>query len=129
MNKLFTTAGIEEEIRPRLLKMVDEADGELTQREMARRMGISPGKTNYCLLELVKKGLVKAEKFKNSRSKAAYAYWLTPAGFEEKVRLTVAFLARKRREYEILEKEIAELQQEVRELETTPSPLSRNGSR
>jgi CRISPR/Cas system-associated exonuclease Cas4 (RecB family) len=66
---------------------------------------------------------------KNSRSKAAYAYWLTSAGFEEKVRLTVAFLARKRREYEILEKEIAELQQEVRELETTPSPLSRNGSR
>jgi EPS-associated MarR family transcriptional regulator len=119
MNKLFTTAGIEEEIRLRLLKMVDEADGELTQREMARRMGISLGKTNYCLLELV-----KAEKFKNSRSRATYAYWLTPAGFEEKVRLTVAFLARKRREYEILEKEIAELQQEVRELETTPSPLS-----
>jgi DNA-binding Lrp family transcriptional regulator len=56
MNKLFTTAGIEEEIRLRLLKMVDEADGALTQREMARRMGISQGKTNYCLLELVKKG-------------------------------------------------------------------------
>jgi EPS-associated MarR family transcriptional regulator len=113
MNNLFNTAGIEEQIRLRLLKMVDEADGELTQREMARRMGISLGKTNYCLLELVKKGLVKAEKFKNSRSKAAYAYWLTPAGFE-----------RKRREYEILEKEIVELQQEVRELETTPSPSS-----
>jgi hypothetical protein len=63
MNKLFTTAGIEEQIRLRLLKMVDEADGELTQREMARCMGISLGKTNYCLLELVKKGLVKADAF------------------------------------------------------------------
>lgn len=50
------------------------ADPELTQRALAKELGISGGKTNYCMRALVEKGLVKAGNFRNSRNKFAYAY-------------------------------------------------------
>jgi EPS-associated MarR family transcriptional regulator len=54
-------------------------------------LGVSLGKANYCLRALIRKGLIKARNFKNSRNKAAYAYLLTPQGIEEKVNVTYAF--------------------------------------
>ncbi|MBW1804412.1 MAG: winged helix-turn-helix transcriptional regulator [Deltaproteobacteria bacterium] len=47
---------LQQEIRYRLLKFLCEERG-LTQRDMAKRMGISLGKMNYCLSELAGKGL------------------------------------------------------------------------
>ena len=46
----------------------------------------------------------------------SYSYILTPKGIEEKVRLTFSFLKRKIIEYEILKKEINELQLESEEM-------------
>jgi len=109
---------IEDEIRMRILKILETADQDITQREMARRLNISLGKTNYCLAGLVEKGCVRIRRFKNSRNKAAYAYLLTPCGIEEKVQLTLKFLKLKLREYEILEKEIEELRTEVASLQS-----------
>jgi EPS-associated MarR family transcriptional regulator len=65
---------------------------------------------------LVDKGLIKISNFRRSDNKLAYAYLLTPAGLQEKSRLTVAFLKRKQLEYEQLQTEIAQLQLEVEEL-------------
>lgn len=104
------------EIRYRLLKLL-ESNPNLTQRQMAEEMGLSLGKFNYCLRELVKKGIVKIERFTSSGNKAAYMYILTPHGIDQKASITASFLRRKMEEYEQLKREIRELSQEV-QLET-----------
>ncbi|GAH09547.1 unnamed protein product, partial [marine sediment metagenome] len=72
---------------------------------MAREMGLSLGKFNYCIKGLVKTGIVKIERFKTSENKAAYIYLLTPKGIKEKVRVTSSFLKRKIDEYERIKQE------------------------
>ncbi|MCD6296788.1 MAG: MarR family EPS-associated transcriptional regulator [Deltaproteobacteria bacterium] len=104
----------EQEIRFRLLKVLSQ-DSNLSQRDMAKRMGISLGKVNYCISELAKKGLIKVNRFKSARNKIPYTYILTPSGLEEKGRLTVAFLKRKLSEYEEIKSQIRELSSEVGE--------------
>ena len=104
----------EQEIRYRLLKILS-AKSNLTQREMARRMGISLGKVNYCLSELAKKGFLKVNRFKESGRKIQYMYLLTPKGMEEKARITLDFLRRKVREYEEIKKQIRELYYELQQ--------------
>ena len=42
---------------------------ENSQREMARDLGFSLGKLNYCIKELRKKGLIKIENFKQNKNK------------------------------------------------------------
>ncbi|MHB8789311.1 MAG: MarR family EPS-associated transcriptional regulator [Desulfobulbaceae bacterium] len=100
------------EIHYHLLKIL-ENNPNLTQRQMAEEMGLSLGKFNYCLRELVKKGIVKIERFKSSDNKAAYMYILTPHGMEQKTKITASFLKRKMTEYELLKQQIDELSQEV----------------
>ena len=96
----------------RLLRLL-EAKPHLSQRELARELGISLGKINYCLGALIEKGWVKARNFRNNRDKLSYAYLLTPSGIEEKAALTVNFLRRKMAEYDALKREIEELKREV----------------
>lgn len=98
----------------RLLKLI-EAQPHLSQRALARELGISLGKINYCIAQLVEKGWVKAQNFSGSNNKLSYAYLLTPRGVEEKVRLTARFLKRKMAEYDALKREIAELKRAVSE--------------
>ena len=102
----------EQEVRYRLLKILSN-DSNLTQREMAKSMGVSLGKVNYCLSELAKKGFVKVDRLKASKSKTQYIYVLTPQGLEEKARLTLSFLRRKTREYEEIKRQIRELALEI----------------
>jgi EPS-associated MarR family transcriptional regulator len=109
------------EIRYRLLKLLQQTPN-LTQRQMAGEMGISLGKFNYCLRELVKKGMVKVERFTSSENKAGYMYILTPHGIEQKTKITTAFLLRKMQEYEQIKKEIHALSQEI-SIETQPANL------
>lgn len=82
-------------------------------------MGVSLGKANYCLRALVAKGFVKLENFRRSNKKMAYAYLLTPAGIEEKTRLTLAFLRYKEAEYERIKRELEELRAEARRATTS----------
>lgn len=84
-----------------------------SQRNLAARLGVSVGKVNYCLRALVDKGWVKANNFRRSDNKLAYAYLLTPAGIEAKAQLTRSFLKRKLSEFERLQTEIEQLQQEA----------------
>jgi len=95
-----------------LLKTL-ENDPSLSQRDLAKRLGISLGKVNFCLNALVEKGCLKVKNFRNSDNKLAYAYLLTPRGVEEKARITVHFLKYKVREYERLRSEIEELKREA----------------
>jgi EPS-associated MarR family transcriptional regulator len=102
-----------------VLKVLQEIKNnpEMTQRELSNRLGISLGKVNFLLKALIQKGLVKVHNFRNSSNKKAYLYILTPAGIEEKTRITYYFLKRKIREYEELEEQIKLLKKEAGEYE------------
>ena len=102
-----------DEYRYKILKELQQ-DPDLSQRELAKRLGISLGKANFCLKALIEKGSIKADNFKNSANKTGYLYLLTPKGLEEKITLTQRFLQRKIAEYEALEQEIEQLRKEVR---------------
>jgi len=95
-----------------------QANPQMSQRELAAALGVSLGKTNFCLKALLDKGLLKAQNFHNSKRKLAYAYLLTPAGIAEKTSLTGRFLTRKMEEYELLKAESASLQQETSKNDT-----------
>jgi EPS-associated MarR family transcriptional regulator len=103
---------LSDEMRYKLMRLLEE-NPKLSQRDVAREIGISLGRVNYCLQALVHKGWIKASHFKNSRNKLAYRYLLTPRGIEERARLTVRFLQMKVREYESLRDEIERLRREV----------------
>lgn len=115
VERSVTTHALSEEVRYRLLKYLAEHPNA-SQRELARELGISLGKANYCLHALMEKGLVKARNFQSSSNKAAYAYVLTAQGMEEKVEVTYAFLRRKMAEYDTIAAEIERLSAEVRDL-------------
>lgn len=88
------------------------SEGEISQRDLSKRIGLSLGSVNFILKELVKHGYVKAQRFKNSNNKAAYFYVLTPKGINERVRQTQYFLRLKMEEYERLQREIDDLREE-----------------
>jgi EPS-associated MarR family transcriptional regulator len=81
---------------------------QLSQRELAKELGFSLGKLNYCLKELKKKGHIKIKSFKKNPKKINYLYILTPKGISEKTKLTINFMKRKMEEYDELKKEIDE---------------------
>lgn len=85
----------------------------VNQRELAKALGLSLGKTHYVLRALVDRGLVKIDNFRRSDNKLAYAYLLTPAGISRKAALTKAFLVRKEREFDALKRTIEALRNEV----------------
>ena len=97
------------------LKLLNELsiDNTLSQRDLSKKLGLSLGKVNYVLNALLDKGLVKAKSFKNSKSKLAYMYILTPKGISKKMDLTYLFLKRKTEEYDILRNEIKALKKEI----------------
>ena len=90
-----------------------EQNPSMSQRDLARALGISLGKTNYCLKALMEKGWVKMGNFSRNPSKLSYAYLLTPRGVKAKAGLTARFLQRKLTEYEALRAEIESLQREI----------------
>ncbi len=102
-----------DEYRYKILKELQQ-DPDISQRELAKRLGVSLGKANFCLKALIEKGLIKAENFKNNTNKVGYLYLLTPQGIEDKISLTQSFLKRKLKEHEELEKEIEQLREEVK---------------
>lgn len=101
-----------DEYRYKIFKLV-EANPEISQRELARELGISLGKVNYCLKALIERGQLKMRNFRNSKRKLKYMYLVTPKGIEEKSQLTARFLRTKLQEYESLHKEIEQLRKEV----------------
>jgi len=102
---------ISDELRFTVLRLLD-SDPDISQRDLARAVGVSLGKINYCLRALIEKGLVKARNFKNSNNKIAYTYYLTPKGASEKGRMAVEFLSLKLREIEDLRREIERVREE-----------------
>ena len=103
---------LSDEMGYKLMRLL-EANPELSQREAARELGVSLGRVNYCVQALIRKGWLKATRFRNSENKAAYLYLLTPRGLEEKASLTLEFLRIKTREYQLLRAEIQKMRREA----------------
>ena len=101
-----------DEYRYKILNSI-EIKPTLSQRELARDLGVSLGKVNFCLQSLIRVGLIKANNFRNSQNKLSYMYLLTPSGVEAKTSITLRFLKAKIREYEMLKIEIETLQMHV----------------
>jgi EPS-associated MarR family transcriptional regulator len=110
---------LQEDTYFRVLRMLQD-NPDMTQREIAEKLGISTSGLNYCLKALVNKGWVKVQNFSQSKNKFGYIYVLTPQGIAEKTLLTTRFLQRKMHEYEALRAEIDALQTLV-DLKETPS--------
>jgi len=91
----------QEELTIKLLNVIHR-NPKISQREIAKQLGISIGKTNYVIKALIEKGIIKTHRFLNSKNKWAYKYILTPKGIKEKTRITREFVKRKMEEYEKL---------------------------
>jgi EPS-associated MarR family transcriptional regulator len=83
----------QEQAQLRILNIVT-TEPSLNQRQLAERLSISLGKTNYLLKALLEKGLIKANNFRRNDNKLAYLYLLTPEGAAAKLSLTRAYLNR-----------------------------------
>ena len=88
------------------LQVLRHAERSNSQRSMADSIGYSVGKVNYVLKALMEKGLIKAERFINSKNKVQYKYLLTEQGIKEKIALTEKYIEIKRREYDELCQEL-----------------------
>jgi MarR family transcriptional regulator, temperature-dependent positive regulator of motility len=84
-------------------------NADITQRELANKLGISLGSMHYCLKALIHKGWIKVGDFKKNPNKSGYLYLLTPKGISRKSKLAIDFLSRKKEEYQKIKSEIDEL--------------------
>ena len=108
-----TLKSIDPDVHFRVLHLLEE-EPELTQRELAKRLGISLGGVNYCLKALIDIGHIKAGNFSKNPNKTVYLYLLTPQGIAEKATLTADFLKRKMLEYHALKKEIESIRSSLK---------------
>ncbi|MBN1128756.1 MAG: MarR family EPS-associated transcriptional regulator [Chitinispirillaceae bacterium] len=100
-------------IEYKLLKAIEE-NPVSTQRTLAEKLGVSLGKINYVITGLIKKGVIKAQKLKNDPRNIRWSYLLTPEGISEKISITKAYLEKQLQEFDTIQREIAELKEEVR---------------
>jgi len=105
-------AGFQEEIQLEVLRRLHQTP-QVSQRALAKDLGVGLGTINFCFQAMVEKGLVKMQNFSQSKNKLRYTYLLTPAGVAEKSKLTAEFLKRKVAEYEVLQAEIEVLKLEI----------------
>ena len=83
-----------------------EAKPSVTQRNLSSKLGISLGKINYLVKELIKMGFIEIKNFSTRKGKAGKIhYLLTKEGLEHKMQLTEHFLKEKEAEYYRLKQE------------------------
>ena len=76
----------------RELRLLEEVEStpQVSQRHLARRLGIALGMANLLVRSLAKKGYIRASRVQWK----TWAYVLTPAGIARKVHLTLAYIER-----------------------------------
>lgn len=81
----------EEREQQRVLELLDAVGkrSDVSQRHLARHMGVALGLANSYLKRCIRKGYIKIAEVPSNR----YLYYLTPKGFAEKSRLTARYLS------------------------------------
>jgi len=62
---------LQEDTYFRALRMLED-NPDMTQRDIAERLGVSTSGMNYCLKALIEKGWVKVQSFSQSKNKFGY---------------------------------------------------------
>jgi EPS-associated MarR family transcriptional regulator len=114
---------LQEDTYFRVMRILEEKP-DVTQREIAQKLGMSTSGLNYALNALIDKGWVKVYNFSESKNKFGYVYLLTPSGVAEKASLTGRFLQRKLQEYEEMKAEIESLRAEMHNASLSKKILS-----
>jgi EPS-associated MarR family transcriptional regulator len=99
---------LREDVKFRILRLLQD-NPEMSQRDLAKAVGVSTGGINYVLAALVEKGMLKLSNFTAAEDRRRYAYVLTPKGITVKADLTRRFMIRKLAEYAALKAEIEEV--------------------
>lgn len=99
---------LREDVQFRILRLLQD-NPEMSQRDLAKAVGVSTGGIHYVLNALLEKGLLKLGNFTAAVDKRRYAYVLTPKGIATKAELTRKFLIRKMAEYDALKAEIEDV--------------------
>ena len=88
-----------------ILRIIDKTPNT-SQRDLAKGLGFSLGKLNYCLKALKNKGFIKIKNFTKNPKKINYIYILTPEGISKKTSLVISFMEKKMKEYDELALEL-----------------------
>ncbi|MGX1101538.1 EPS-associated MarR family transcriptional regulator [Amorphus sp. MBR-141] len=107
---------LREDVQFRILRLLKD-NPEMTQRQLAKAVGVSNGGIHYVLNALLEKGMVKLGNFTAAADKRRYAYVLTQKGIAAKADLTKRFLVRKMAEYEAIKAEVEEVGADLSEAE------------
>jgi EPS-associated MarR family transcriptional regulator len=107
---------LREDVQFRILRLLQD-NPEMSQRDLAKAVGVSTGGIHYVLNALLDKGLLKLGNFTAAEDKRRYAYVLTRKGIAAKADLTKRFLVRKMAEYELLKSEIEEVRSDLSDTE------------
>ncbi len=112
-----------------VLKLMQDNPG-MTQRALAKELGISLGGANYCLQALVEKGWLKMQNFSKSANKLGYA-WLD-TGTHDSLLEAASFIAtlQKRQGLQVsCPEEIAFAQHwiDAAQIQKLAAPLAKNG--
>ena len=94
--------------------MLKNANNISSQKSLAKEIGFSVGKINYVLNALIEKGLIKSENFMTSENKRKYKYLLTEKGIQEKMQLTRKFIAKKKAEFEELQRDLEKYEENLK---------------
>ena len=94
--------------------MLKNAHNISSQKSLAKEIGFSVGKINYVLNALIEKGLIKSENFMTSDNKRKYKYLLTEKGIQEKMQLTRKFIAKKKAEFEELQRDLEKYEENLK---------------
>ena len=107
---------LREDVNFRILRLLQD-NPEMSQRKLAKAVGLSTGGIHYVLNALLDKGLLKIENSTTTEDKRRYAYILTREGMASKANLTKRFLIRKMADYELLKAEIDEVREDLSDTE------------
>jgi EPS-associated MarR family transcriptional regulator len=107
---------LREDVNFRILRLLQD-NPEMSQRELAKAVGLSTGGIHYVLNAILDKGLLKIENSTTTKDKRRYAYVLTRRGLATKADLTTRFLVRKMADYEIIKAEIDEVCEDLSDTE------------
>ena len=109
---------LREDVHFRILRLLQD-NPEISQRELAKAVGLSTGGIHYVLNALLDKRLLKIENSTTTEDKRRYAYVLTSEGMASKANLTKRFLIRKMADYYLLKAEIDEVFEDLSDTEVT----------
>lgn len=107
---------LREDVQFRILRLLQDSP-EMSQRDLAKAVGVSTGGIHYVLNALLDKGLLKLGNFTAVEDKRRNAYVLTRKGIAAKADLTKRFLVRKMAECELLKAEIDEVRGDLSDAE------------